>query len=547
MKMNLTIQGKPVKVEENPLDRAIRWLAPAYGLKRFRARTYAAIAGGYTGGRRDRNATKQWVPRGNDPDTDIIADLPDLRGRSRDANRNNPIAAGATNTDVVNVVGAGLQLHANIDAALLNMTEDEADAWEANTQRWFRLWANNPNECDLARTLTFGEKQNLVYRQTLENGDVFVNKPYLERPGCYFGLKLQEIEADRVCNKDLGPDTETLSAGVEFSLTTGEPLWYHIARFHPGSLKIVKREWDRLPVFNREGKRNIYHLYKTLRPEQHRGVPSLAPVLEALKQISNLTESELQASVLQSVFTAFLKTEGGDGELKLTPSDNSTENSTEDSITLGSGNILGLQPGQDVVFANPTRPNNAFEPFFISVVQQIGTAIGMPYEVLMKRFTASYSAARAALMEAWKFFMASRAWLVTRYCQPVYCDWMDEAVARDMIQASGYFDNPLIRQAYRGAMWIGPAKGMIQEQAEVGAANDRVTMGISTLEYEAAQIMGLDWEGIHPQQVKERRMRRRDGLDTEPVAGRIATEPQEPKPAEPDPKQDKKEDETEDV
>ena len=300
-------------------------------------------------------------------------------------------------------------------------------------------------------------------------------------------------------------------------------------------------------MFNREGRRNIYHLYKTLRPEQHRGVPSLAPVLEALKQISNLTESELQASVLQSVFTAFLKTEGGDGELELTPSDNSTKNSTEDSITLGSGNILGLQPGQDVVFANPTRPNNAFEPFFISVVQQIGTAIGMPYEVLMKRFTASYSAARAALMEAWKFFMASRAWLVTRYCQPVYCDWMDEAVARDMIQAPGYFDNPLIRQAYQGAMWIGPAKGMIQEQAEVGAANDRVVMGISTLEYEAAQIMGLDWEGIHPQQVKERRMRRRDGLDTEQAAGRITTEPQEPKPAEPDPKQDKKEDETEDV
>jgi lambda family phage portal protein len=544
MKMNFTIQGKPVKVEENTLDRAIRWLAPAYGLKRFRARTYAAIAGGYNGGRRDRNATKQWVPRGNDPDTDIIADLPDLRGRSRDLNRNNAVAASATNTKVVNVVGAGLQLHANIDAALLNMTEDEADAWEANAQRWFRLWANNPNECDLARTLTFGEKQNLVYRQTLENGDVFVNKPYLERPGCYFGLKLQEVEADRICNKDLGPDTETLSAGIEFSLETGEPTWYHVAKFHPGSLKIVRREWDRLPVFNREGRRNIYHLYEMLRPGQHRGVPHLAPVIEALKQIGNLTDNELQASVLQSVFTAFIKTEGGDGELELTPSDNNTKNSTEDSIILGSGNILGLQPGQDVEFANPTRPNNAFEPFFGAVIEQLGAAIGIPREVLMKRFTASYSAAMAALQDAWKFFLTSRAWLVTRYCQPVYCDWMDEAVARDMLQAPGYFDNPLIRRAYQGAIWIGPAKGMIREDVEVDAALKRADGGISTLEYESASIMGLDWEGMHPQRVKEVRRRVRDGLQQDPSKPKNAVLPA-PKSQEPDPKQDKKEDETE--
>jgi len=48
-----------------------------------------------------------------------------------------------------------------------------------------------------------------------------------------YSLRLQIVEADRVCNKDLAKDTETLCAGVEKE-TTGAPKNYHIMDQHPG-------------------------------------------------------------------------------------------------------------------------------------------------------------------------------------------------------------------------------------------------------------------------------------------------------------------------
>lgn len=39
-----------------------------------------------------------------------------------------------------------------------------------------------------------------------------------------------------------------------------------------------------------------------------------------------------------------------------------------------------------------------------SIIRQIGSSLGVPYELLVMHFTSSYSASRAALLEAWKQF-----------------------------------------------------------------------------------------------------------------------------------------------
>ena len=54
----------------------------------------------------------------------------------------------------------------------------------------------------------------------------------------------------------------------------------------------------------------------------------------------------------------------------------------------------------------------------------------IPYELLVKNFTASYSASRASLLEAWKMFRMRREWLIGNFCQPVYEEWLTEAVVK---------------------------------------------------------------------------------------------------------------------
>ncbi len=43
------------------------------------------------------------------------------------------------------------------------------------------------------------------------------------------------------------------------------------------------------------------------RPGQRRGVPVLAPVIEALKQLGRYTDAELVAAVVSGLFTVFVK------------------------------------------------------------------------------------------------------------------------------------------------------------------------------------------------------------------------------------------------
>ena len=101
------------------LDKAISWVNPSAGLKRWKARTHLAMLGGYTGARRDRRQTQTWNTAGGSADAVSLDDLPVLRDRSRDLLRNAPLATGAVNTLITNVVGTGLRPQSHIDRTTL--------------------------------------------------------------------------------------------------------------------------------------------------------------------------------------------------------------------------------------------------------------------------------------------------------------------------------------------------------------------------------------------------------------------------------------------
>lgn len=516
---------RKIEIETNRVDRFIQYFAPVRAARRFKARAFMAITGGYIGGSKSRRGLKQWQTFDYDADSAILPDLPTLRERSRDLIRNNPLAAGAINTKITNVVGTGLKLQARIDRAVLKMTDDQAQAWEAQTEReWGLFWKTK--ECDAARTLDGNAITGQVYRQAKENGDVFIIMPRVKRKGIPYDLKLQVVEADRICNKDNAMDTETLAGGIKRD-DYGAPVTYHILKQHPGAVGYVKKEeWQKIAAFGTKlGLRNVIHLFHPNRPNQSRGVPDLAPVIEPLKQLGNYSEYELMAAAISSLFTVFIESESGDPVLNLDDlSDETGSKTTDDDYKLASGAIIGLAPGEKIHDSNPGRPNTSFDPFVQAILRQIGVALELPFEILIKHFTASYSAARAAMLEAWKYFMSERQWLADNFNRLIYEIWMYEAVAIGRIAAPGFLADPLIRQAYLGSEWVGPARGQIDELKEIKAAELRNDMGISTLTEITAEMTGGDWEKKHPQSVKEHNMRKEAGLIKEKPAAIMETE-----------------------
>jgi len=521
-----------VDLRGNLLDRFITAVAPSAGARRMETRMRMELAasffsgGGYEGASATRRETNTWSPFPSDADSASLYDLSALRSRSRDAERNQPIATGAIGTTCMNVVGNGLKLQSMIDAEVLGLGDNEAAAWQRDTERRWNLWANS-KDCDLERTRNFAASLDAILFQRLVNGESFVLLPIVPLKGLSNPLRLQLVEADRVGNPDLQVDRTGLVAGVEKD-RYGAPTAYHILRGHPGNLRYLDQsrwEWDRYPAFNtRTGMRNVIHYYRSRRGET-RGVPMLAPVLEPLRMLTRYTQAELMAAVVSAMFTVFVKTPTGQGMGNLTPAPGARPVVTQAQDTsqgkpdlqLGNGLILDLMPGEDVAFADPKRPNSGFDPFFLAMVRQIGIAIGIPYEVLIKHYTASYSAARAALLDAWAFFQTMRADLVDNVCAIVYAVWMAQEVAQGTIAAPGFFASPLVRAAWLGAQWNGPAMKQINPKDEVEAAKIRVDEGFTTRAEETAQMNGGDWETKHRQRVKEEQMRKEGGLADVPT------------------------------
>jgi lambda family phage portal protein len=449
---------------------------------------------------------RSWHPSSKTADEDSIPKLDAIRQGCRDLTMNSPIALAPLTREVTNAVGWGLNLQSRIDREVLGLTDEEAEKKERQIEREFKLWADSKN-CDSTRTQNFYELQAHVMYNTSLSGDVFALLPYIPKPNFPYQLCVQVVEADCVSNPAGRMETNKLAGGVEVD-QNGAPVAYHF-RVPSGNYMdlqmglSVADTWRRIPAFGENSsRRNVLHLYHKLRPGQRRGLPMLAPVIETVKQLSRLTEAELAASVINSFFTVFIKTDpqtGGLGE-GYTPEEKETEGEKErpgdqNLYELGSGSVVELaNEGQSIELADPKRPNDSFEGFYLALIKQIGAALQIPFEQLMLYFSSSYSAARGAILEAWKFYRGRRMWEAWNFCQPVYESFLVEAVTIGRLDLPGFFEDAMVTKAWTGSAWVGPGQGQIDPLKETQAAKMRLEIPISNHDTEHTQIFGTDWE-----------------------------------------------------
>jgi lambda family phage portal protein len=463
-----------------------------------------------------------------------------LIARSHDAYRGYPLARAAVTRVRTNVIGTGLIAHPDVDAKALGIGEEEAAELNEIIDRAWCHYAEDPLECDAEATLDHYGQQVLVEVASLLSGDAFALTPFEQRVGCKYGLKVQLIDGARVSNPDGRVDTARMADGIEFG-ATGEPLRYWIRRRHPDDGDVTLDGWDAYPVFGGQtGRRRALHVWNEKdRIGQVRGAPFLAPILEPLQTLEQYSRSELLAALVSSFLTILIKkqqSQFGPSGKPLAAFGNQNDNSDGTSdIELGPGAVWDLGPGEEPVVVNPSRPNSKYDPFFMSVVTQMGAALELPVDELLLRYQASYSAARAAMLQAWRFYTMRRASRVQQFCQPVRMLWFDEAVARGIIPATNYAD-PMRRAAYTRCIWTGPARGSMDEQKEAAAARERIDIGISNETMECAAMMGESWSTVYAQRRREMERRKKDGLTPTPRAP--AKEASPPEPEMPDSQED---------
>jgi len=543
----------------NIIDKFVEAVNPSAALRRQNDRIKLELIrsfknSGYdeSGASRNKNSMRGWLASSKSPQEDIDRNIPILRQRSRSLYMSAPLAVSAIKTNRTNIVGEGLRLKSTIDAAFLRMTPEAAAEWQRNTEREFELWADS-KFCDSTRVNNFYEIQQVACLSWLMNGDACALVEY-ERPTPAFpyGLRVHLIEADRVSTPHTSGTAVNLYAtesttgnrifnGVEVT-DAGRVVAYHICSTYPNSQLRAAKKWQRVKAFgDKTGTPNVLMIFEAERAEQYRGVPYLAPVIESLKQLTRYSEAEMMAAVINGFFTVFITSEGNAGEMGFTGVLDDEDRVSDDDLNyeLGPGMVNVLKPGEKIDIADAKRPSSNFDAFTTALAKYVGAALEIPVELLIKSFNSSYSASRAALLEAWKAFRMKRKWLAADFCQPLYEIFLTEAIANGRIKAPGFFLDPAIRKAYCRAQWNGPAPGMLDPVKEATAAEKRIAIGVSTRQRESIEMTGTDFDANVAQLARENQLMKEAGLVSAAAPPGSAEENKEKESEKPDEEEDK--------
>lgn len=498
-------------------------IKPRVKLKASTMRKYSAAFGRQAQALVDwsSNALQAWTVAFGDADQHND-ELPRLAAASYELAKSNPLAIAAVQTWINDTIGDGLHLQCRVDRDFLErtvgLTEEQADAWEMDIERRFQVWANNSYHCDIEGVATFWDMQALNLRSEIIAGDGFAAFPMVQRRNSPFQVRVQLIDGARVCNEHWKPDSLRLSGGIQRD-GNGLVTHIHVLTGNPYSTKVDNPlgVWRKLPMRGRNtGRQQVAHTYVAIQPGQSRGLPLLTPVVSIVKQMGRYTDAEAMAAVVNAFFAVLLETPGDDafafGADELEDQADLGVDVAGGEIGLSSGAYLELPPGSKPHTVAPGRPNPSFDAFMKSMMLQISMALGIPIDVMTRTFDKSYTAARASTFLFHKAVRGARARQAIGFSQVAYESWLLEQVASRQVRAPGFFRDPYIKAAWCGSFWVGPPKGMIDPQREVGAEKEMWNMRVKPLADIALELTGNSWEGNIQRIAREQRLMERLGV-----------------------------------
>lgn len=449
-----------------------------------------------------------------------------LRLRSRDLYMSSSFVGAILHAKREGVIGRGLELDAKIDAEALGLDLDEATAIERRIEAAFARWARNVG--------TDGESLNTILRTAyfaaILSGDC-VADIYCDPETRT--LRVSIVEGDCLVTPPEEDGNENVRSGIELGpngravaywLATGflynsdgfPVRYYRRRKFMAGFNSLAGGNF----LFPRSGALFIHTPFE--RPGQLRGLPILARVIEDAKQLDRYMRAELDAAVVASKPALFRTHPAVEAQAEVDmldsfgvapgPSVNETAEPPqhEPPINYGNGLMIDLWDGADMKAFNPGRPNQAYSQFVDHKFAEISANLGISAEVALKRWNASYSASRAALLDAQQGYEIDRALFVDQFLRPLYNAWLD--LHADELGLTGYYTDPARRSAWRCAEWIGEQLPNIDPTKEIDAAAKRVQLCVSTLAREAQVATGTDIAANIRQRGFEEKLMREYGL-----------------------------------
>ena len=360
--------------------------------------------------------------------------------------RNNPVVASLSRLRKADIVGRGLVPQPATG-------DDETDS------RILEAWTKFAESPEVTGMMDMREMQQQMIDSLLFYGDC----------GLIVGKEqVQFIDGSRIGNpsgETTNSESSSFQNGVQIN-EVGKPISYAVGNRVSGTL----RDFRSIPA------RDFIPFLRRIRPNQYRGVPELATVINTLQDCDEYDRVEMMAAKVSASLAVAIKRENSyEFELqnRLDADDQDSGGNLEE---FQPGRFHYLEPGEDIsVIGSNGRPNVDGIQWVSYLLRKVGSAVGIPLEfLLMEIGGSSFSASQGVVLQYQQTVESYQSDLI-RIMSRLYRRWLSQQIALDKIDVSSAKDALSVR-------WQRPAFRWINRTAQVKA----------DMEYFRAGAMSLD-------------------------------------------------------
>ena len=453
-------------------------------------RRIGALVGGFEAGQGSRRL-RHFQPSRAHLNTLIAAAGADITARARWLVRNNGYAANAIESWAGNVVGDGIKPSSLIADADL----------KARVQR---LWLDWTDDSDAEGFTDFYGQQRRAAREVFIAGEVFFRfRPRRPGDGLTVPLQLQMIPSEMLPLTRNEPVSggNVIRQGIEFD-PIGRRVAYHFLRRHPGDVTDpgLAGETVRVPASE------IIHVNDPVDAGQLRGISRFAPGIVKLFLLDQYDDAELDRKKVAAMHALFITTPAPAEPFDIADNDESGER----TMDLQPGQIVMLEPGEEVQTSAPADVGQTYEPFQYRTLLQVSAALGIPYAYLSNdMLKANYSNSRLALLEFRRRIEAyQHSVMVWQICRRVWARWLDTAVMAGAIALPDYEQH---RRVYLGCSWLPPKWDWVDPLKDARAEIEQIEAGLKSRTQALAE-RGYDADQVDAEIAADRARERQLGL-----------------------------------
>lgn len=404
-----------------------------------------------------------WSYFGTDPNTLLLWSYQTISERATTLFHTHAPVSAAINKTAMYAIGTGLKFRSQPDWKTLGIKKEYAKDWGMRFQALVHY---------MFVMLNFYQKQGILFRTADIMGDSLLLFDRTEQPD---GMPFDLIEAggDYIDWQKTGSyNNDNVTLGIihdKFQRRKG----------------IKTTDGESISFTDANNDQNLIQFYNKYMARQLRGYPLAYKIIAAAKNNDRWWDATLQRLVMETIILGTTTNTTSDFGSQVDDLANIAKNeaagsSAERTVTtsqitnssqLMPGSIMQLRGKGELNFTDLKTPANNFDKVQSAYMDIVGMATDVPPEVIMSKYSTSFTAHKGALNDFEKSYMLKRGNFMNTVCTVTLREIAKYLIMNEYIEqpAPGFFKDPIVRMATLAGTWLGPVPGHINPSVEVDA------------------------------------------------------------------------------